>query len=150
MGESDHWRFFRSSKLFAEEGKMISGIMTRIRAQAVAALILAVGFMSVTTSPAIAGAVGGARYGFYKLPGEMMDSMNVTFWGNETAEVGVIGDGFTNLDLYVYDSFGNLVATDENPTDLCYVRWVPRSTMIYTLKVVNRGSIYNEYKIVTN
>src|SRR4030095_6237643 len=128
-----------------EEDSMISSLkkMTSI-------LAMAVVFITGTNAVALGGAVRGPQSAIYKLPGRMVDTMYVTFFGGEKAEVGVIGDGVTNLDLYVYDSQGNLVNWDDGSSDLCYVKWSPRFTAVYTIQVINRGSVYNVYKIVTN
>jgi hypothetical protein len=54
------------------------------------------------------------------------------------------------LDLYVYDSNGNLIASDTGYSDDCYVSWVPKWTGRFIVKVVNRGPLYNRYVILTN
>ena len=60
------------------------------------------------------------------------------------------GDGDTDLDLYVYDSNGNLIVKDNDYTDDCYVRWYRKWTGRFIVKIVNRGPVYNRYVIVTN
>lgn len=72
------------------------------------------------------------------------------FIADRVAEVLVSGDGDTDLDLYVYDSNGNLIARDNDYTDDCYVRWVPAWTGRYTIRIVNRGPVYNRFVILTN
>ncbi len=78
------------------------------------------------------------------------DSFSITFVSGRLAEILVSGDGDTDLDLYVYDSNGNLIASDSDYTDDCYVSWIPAWTGKYTVKVVNRGGVYNRYVIATN
>src|SRR5690349_4651233 len=55
--------------------------------------------------------------------------LKITFKANELAEFFVIGDGDTDVDLFVVDSKGKLVGKDEDPaergSDLCVVRWTP-------------------------
>ena len=72
------------------------------------------------------------------------------FWGGEVAEVLVFGDGDTDLDLYIYDENGNLITSDTDYTDICICRWNPIWTGDFIIKVVNRGSVYNDYVIATN
>jgi hypothetical protein len=74
----------------------------------------------------------------------------VTFRGGELAEIGLIGDGDTDLDLYVLDAAGNVVARDEGPTDVAYVAWYPLYTQQYTIAVVNHGGVYNRFHMQTN
>jgi len=78
------------------------------------------------------------------------DTYSITFRGDEIAEILVIGDGDTDLDLYVYDENGNLIEKDDDYTDSCYVRMIPRWTGDFKVKIKNRGSVYNEYVLITN
>ena len=62
----------------------------------------------------------------------------------------VVGDGDTDLDLYVYDQNGNLIDKDVDYTDNCVCTFVPRWTGLFVIKIVNRGSVYNRYVLRTN
>ena len=73
-----------------------------------------------------------------------------SFAKGQLAEVLLSGDGDTDLDLYVYDSNGNLIAKDTDYSDDCYVRWVPAWTGRFTIRIVNRGPVYNRFIILTN
>src|ERR1044071_1370376 len=101
-------------------------------------------------TPVSAGAVGGSRSDSFRLFGRSIDTFNISFYGMEAASVAVVGDGDTDLDLYVYDQYGNLIAYDDSRGDNCVVSWTPRFTGRFTIKVVNRGSVYNDYGIATN
>ena len=96
------------------------------------------------------GAVNGPKYTVDVVGPGCTDNFTVSFVKDYLAEVGVSGDGDTDLDLYVYDSNGNLIASDADYTDDCYVCWVPRWTGRYTIKVVNRGPVPNKYVLLTN
>lgn len=96
------------------------------------------------------GAVNGPKYTKDAVNGNSTDSYSISFVANYLAEVALCGDGDTDLDLYVYDSNGNLIAADTDYTDECYVSWIPRWTGRFTVKIVNRGPIYNCYVLVTN
>ena len=96
------------------------------------------------------GAVGGPRYGEYRVYGKTTDTFQLKFWAGELAEGIVVGDGDNDLDLYVYDENGNLIASDTDYTDQCVCRWVPSWTGTFILKVVNRGAIYSNYALATN
>jgi hypothetical protein len=74
----------------------------------------------------------------------------MTFVGGEWEVLAVSGDGDTDLDLYVYDENGNLVAKDDDNSDDCMVRFIPRWTGPFTVKVVNRGHYANRYTLGTN
>lgn len=96
------------------------------------------------------GAVGGPRYHKDRVLGKDRDCYKVKFWAKEMAEVCVSGDGDTDLDLYVYDSNNNLIGSDTDYSDECVVRWVPKWTGEFIIKIVNRGALYNNYTIWTN
>jgi hypothetical protein len=71
----------------------------------------------------------------------------ISFAGGQWARVVVEGDGDTDLDLYVYDERGNLVASDDDSTDYCIARWFVRADGRYTIVVRNLGGVYNEYTL---
>lgn len=96
------------------------------------------------------GAVNGPSRHYDSVNGGSSDTYQVNFVANYLAEVAVSGDGDTDLDLYVYDSNGNLIASDTDYSDDCYVSWVPAWTGRFVIKVVNRGPVYNRYVILTN
>lgn len=96
------------------------------------------------------GAVGGARYGEGRVYSKSYVDYYSKFWANELAEVIVVGDGDTDLDVYIYDENGNCIASDTDYTDQCICRWVPSWTGNFTIRVVNRGTVYNDFAIATN
>jgi hypothetical protein len=68
-------------------------------------------------------------------------SMRLTAGFNHHIEVR--GDGSSDLDAYLYDQNGNLVAFDDDSTDLCLLDITPRWTGTFTLVIRNRGSRAN-------
>lgn len=98
----------------------------------------------------VRGAVGGAKYASSHVEANDYDIYNVKFRGGELAMVVVVGDGDTDLDLYIYDSNGNLIDSDTDYTDDCVCTWTPRWTGNFTIKIVNRGNVYNSYVLRTN
>jgi hypothetical protein len=118
--------------------------MTMKRALAILAILAVAGSVSW------AGAIPGPKRSQSVIRPGGVDEYKVVFRAGELASVAVIGDGDTDLDLYVYDENGNLVVADEDGTDDCLVRWTPRWTGKYTIHVVNRGRLANGYGIATN
>lgn len=96
------------------------------------------------------GAVSGPQRAVEVVLASDYDSYSTSFIAGYLAEVAVVGDGDTDLDLYVYDSNGNLIASDTDYTDDCYVSWTPAWTGRFTIKVVNRGLVANRYVLLTN
>jgi len=78
------------------------------------------------------------------------DLYKLTFRGGELARIAVIGDGDTDLDLYVYDESGNEIAKDVDRTDRCLVEWTPRRTGQFQVRIVNLGRVHNQYLLITN
>lgn len=96
------------------------------------------------------GNINGPSRDYSAVNGKSYINYTASFVANELAEVLVSGDGDTDLDLYVYDSNGNLIASDTDYSDDCYVRWIPAWTGRYTIRIVNRGPVYNRFVILTN
>ncbi len=78
------------------------------------------------------------------------DVYQLSFRAGEAARVVVEGDGDTDLDLYIYDKHGNLIVSDEDYTDNCVCDFLPYVTSTFTIHIVNRGSVYNRFRLVTN
>ena len=98
----------------------------------------------------VRGAVGGPKYAVSSVNAHGTDVYRVNFRAGETGIVTVVGDGDTDLDLYVYDQNGNLIDKDVDYTDNCVCTFVPRWTGLFVIKIVNRGSVYNRYVLRTN
>jgi hypothetical protein len=64
-------------------------------------------------------------------------SKGLKFKGGERASVIASGRGDADLDLYVFDENGNLVAWDDSPLDACAVEWLPDRAGQYSLEVRN-------------
>ncbi|RCR66394.1 hypothetical protein [Larkinella punicea] len=96
------------------------------------------------------GAVGGPKRSTTSVSANSVDVFQIRFRGYESAIVALRGDGDTDLDLYIYDDNGNLIARDDDYTDGCVASWTPRYTGLFTIRVKNRGSVYNRYTLATN
>jgi hypothetical protein len=75
-------------------------------------------------------------------------SLGLKFKGRERATVIVVGRGGTDLDLYVFDEQGNLVAWDDSPLDACAVEWYPERPARYSIDIRNTGPNLGEADIV--
>lgn len=96
------------------------------------------------------GAVGGAKVLTDRVYSHSNNVYYCDFRGGEFACVAVTGDHDTDLDLYIYDQNNNLIAYDEDYTDNCIVTFTPSWTGRFYMKVVNRGSVYNNFALATN
>ena len=118
-----------------------------MRIKGIAKVITVLAMVGSFSIPALATAVEGARSGRFRIKAGETHTFRAAFYGGELASVLVLGDGDTDLDVYVYDAAGKPVAVDDDYTDACFVEWKPRWTGTFTIKVVNRGRVYNDYSI---
>lgn len=96
------------------------------------------------------GAAEGPRKEEGRVPGETRELWRIAFEAGTEAIVRVIGDGDTNLDLYVYDEAGTLVASDDDLSDDGLAQWVPAEAGVYRVVIDNLGPVHNEYWLITN
>jgi hypothetical protein len=103
------------------------------------------------TAATVAGGAGGERKTHQDTvqPGGT-DVYRVVFTGGQLAEVGVAGDGDSDLDLYVYDNNDNLVCRSASSSDREYCHWWPRWTGPFRIEVQNLGMAANSYRVMTN
>lgn len=77
------------------------------------------------------------------------DTYVIRFTGGEPARILVSGDGDSDLDLYVYDEYGNLGCRDADNTDDMICGFTPRRTGPFTVRIKNLG-VANSYIMLTN
>lgn len=111
----------------------------------VVAIVAVVGFSGVVT----AGASPRPKHNLTIVKANSTDVYTIVFKAGEKARVEILGDGDSDLDLYVFDENGNQITKDDDNTDHCICEWTPKWTGKFTLKVVNRG-VANRYKMQTN
>ena len=121
-----------------------------MRSKGIVKVVILLAMVASVSVQALAGAVNGPRSGRFSVAAGATDSFTVRFYGGEMASIFVSGDGDTDLDIYVYDAVGNLITKDDDYLDTCFVQWRPMWTGTFTIKVVNRGRIYNNYSIESN
>ena len=112
--------------------------------------LLATLALTLIGSAAFAGAKGGPKSADERVNANGADRYEIVFNGGEQARVVVDGDGDTDLDLYIYDENGNLITKDDDNTDYCICSWTPKWTGKFIIRIVNRGSVYNQYELHTN
>jgi hypothetical protein len=77
-------------------------------------------------------------------------SYQLDCYGGEYTELALIGDGDTDLDLFVYDENGNLIAIGESYSDVEAVGFTPLWTGTFIIEVHNLGSVYNDFGLGSN
>ena len=81
--------------------------------------------------------------GLYRIYGNSQHTHSVFFYRG-FATITIQGNGYTNLDLYVYDSTG-LIARSDGYSDYETITLTVNRADYFTIQVVNRGSVYNDY-----
>ena len=83
----------------------------------------------------------------YRVNSYQTNSHRVYLHRGDTVDVSLSGDGTTDLDLYVYDAYGNLCASRTGPYDDEAVSLDVYESEYFTIRVVNRGYDYNDYNL---
>lgn len=115
--------------------------------------LCAAALVAVTTlaaPAALAGRVKGPVQGTTTVQGQHTDIYHDVFRGGEQAVVSIVGDGASDLDLYVFDAAGNLIGKDEDDNDRCVVTFTPPATGMFRIEVRNLGEAPNEYEVSSN
>ena len=100
--------------------------------------------------PPVRGAERGPiRYRAAAAP-EALREHALTFRGREPAVFRLIGDGSSDLDYYLYDVNGELVASSDDARDEATLTWYVPYRQRLVLRVRNRGDRRNAYHIITN
>ena len=96
------------------------------------------------------GRVHGAAVHVDRVSASGTDTFREIYRAKEIAEVCIVGDGDTDLDLFIYDENGNLICEDIGFTDRAYCNWTPRWEGLFEIVIENLGGVYNEYRLFTN
>jgi len=92
----------------------------------------------------------GAVTGHSLLPPYESEKWYIPCYPGEASTIEIIGDGNTNLDIFVYDKCNTLVASDSNKSDKCSVTWIPKWKEKFQAEVVNMNDKNNNYVIIYN
>ncbi|QYK42741.1 MAG: hypothetical protein KF887_06455 [Paracoccaceae bacterium] len=96
------------------------------------------------------GRIGGASRTLSRLPAGRSDVWKVPFYGKSYAEVAVVGDGDSNLDVLITDENGNTICYDVSWSDKVYCDFVPAWNGYFYITVQNTGRKRNSYYLLTN
>ncbi len=116
--------------------------MSKCMAMVAVFLVTFLGSLSAYADPE-----GGPKSQTTRVAAYSTDVYKVDCWGGEVTAIRIQGDGDTDLDLYVYDERGNLVDSGTGYSDFEEVQILPHYRQTLTIRVVNRGNVYNEYSI---
>jgi hypothetical protein len=126
-------KLFESAALFAEGDQTLLDLIQKVQ-----------------SADFTRGAVDGASAICDRVLGGATNQYSVKFYGGESVTVIVAGDGNTDLDLQIFDSNGTLIGSDAGNSSESIITWLPNKTETFTIKVVNKGKIQNDYIIGSN
>lgn len=105
------------------------------------------------TIPEVGRSRGGVN-GIIVVPGALAPKQGALYTlrmkGKESAIMGVVGGGNSDLDCYLYDETGALIRVDESPGDDCVFITQPEEDTNYRFKLVNRGDRVGPFVLATN
>lgn len=107
------------------------------------AVILVTGLSTLT----LAKANNQTEAGYFKVNGYSAVIHKQYLAEGDYVDIELEGDGDTDLDVYIYDAYGNLIAYSENDGDFEFLDLEIYRSETFTIKVVNRGSVYNNYSL---
>lgn len=105
--------------------------------------LLAIAMLSASANALISGIV--STQGYTRVAAYDTDEYTFRFLSGWTAGALLSGDGDTDLDLYVYDGNGNLICKSDTYGDDEGCTWSPSWSGNFTIRIKNRGSVYNRY-----
>jgi hypothetical protein len=85
------------------------------------------------------GPEGGMKLDMQEIKPYQTLAGQMKFRAGEIAAVIASSRGGTDVDLYVFDEAGNLVAWDDSPLDACAVEWLPDRAARFSFVVHNTG-----------
>jgi hypothetical protein len=85
------------------------------------------------------GPEGGPKPDLLEIKPYQTVSQQLSFRGGELATVIASSRGSSDVDLYVFDESGNVVAWDDNPLDAGAAEWIPERGSRFAYVVRNTG-----------
>src|SRR5476649_981125 len=107
--------------------------------KAIAKIFVVVALIASTAVVSLAGPIRGPLVGTERVQARSTTVFYETFRAGESATISIAGDGDTDLDLYVYDANGNLIARAIGLTDRETVSFLPYVTSSFRIEVRNLG-----------
>ncbi len=120
------------------------------RPKALLAGVLGVTALATPAGPAHAGAEGGPVLTRDRVSASSQLSYTISCTADTFTTLAMVGDGDTDLDLFIYDAAGNLVASDIGLSDRAVLRWFSAGRQTFTVVVVNHGRVYNDFVLVSD
>ena len=109
--------------------------------------LVAVLVLASSTLATFAGPTRGPLIQTARVPALQSHFYNESFVGGVPTAIAIHGDGDTDLDIFVYNSAGQVVARAIGLSDREVVTFTPPVTGSYRVEVRNLGIVWNQYSI---
>lgn len=96
------------------------------------------------------GRVGGATRTLNRLQAGYVDMVRLEFEGGILAELAILGNDGSNLDLKVIDEKGKTICQEQGASDKLYCAWTPTQDGVFFAEVENVSSKRKSYYVLTN
>jgi len=84
------------------------------------------------------------------LPPSKAETWTLNFYGGSYAELAILGDGRSNLDLTVRDATGGVICVDNGSADTAICGFTLRDNGAVKVTVTNAGDAPDTYTLLTN
>lgn len=118
--------------------------------RAIAASILGIMSLTIFAAPTQAGAEGGPIIKRDRVSAWSERQYTLRCEPDSWTTLAMAGDGDTDLDLFIYDAAGNLVASDIGLTDQAVLRWFSSGRQTFRVVVKNHGRVYNDFALASD
>ncbi|HEY7098930.1 MAG TPA: hypothetical protein VH437_19545 [Terriglobales bacterium] len=116
----------------------------------VATSLLALSSLTCSVSNVHANTIPGPQYAVRYLATNTNETFRFLLQGGSQSNIWVRGNGYSFLDIYIYDSFGRLILTGSVvPGTDRHFWFTPTATSTFSVQVVNRG-YDTQYSLSTN
>jgi hypothetical protein len=112
-------------------------------------LVAMITTMEATVPSSRGGGNAEAVYEYIDVKAGTEDVFTQKFIGGQPVNLVLIGDGMSDLDLYVMDESGKQIAFDKGDVDHCRVTFMPSKTGNYKIKIKSLGAVKNVCMVMT-
>ena len=105
---------------------------------------------ALISSIALAGEIGGIKNYSDVVDGNKSVSYNLILKTNELLTIKLSADNDSNIDCYLHNWSGEILAKDTSPASSCFISYTPKKQGKYIFLIMNSGDKSNNYQFTTD